>query len=135
MKSYNQIVFKGILGRDARVNTVGNRKVGNFSVATEYASKQKDGTMTIETTWLNVCAWEGFGVCNVEGLKKGTRVSGSGRLRNRKYTDNSGVDHEIPEIVVDNLDIIAEETPQKPSRNENYQSPRGNYQDSSDEPF
>ena len=129
MKSFNQIVFKGSLGRDARVNNVGGRKVANFSVATEYYMKKQDGTGVAEVTWLDVNAWEGYGICDLDQLKKGVKVSGTGRLRTRKYTDNSGEEHSLLEVAVDTLDVIAEETPQKPSRNGGYQSGKGNYND------
>lgn len=108
MKSYNHITFKGTLGRDAKINNVGNNKVANFSVATEYGFKTKDGDYQTETTWLNVTAWQGFGICSFDELTKGTKVVGSGRLRTRKYTDNQGNEREITEIVVDNLDVIYE---------------------------
>ena len=127
MKSYNQVIFKGFLGRDARIANVGSKKVANFSVATEYAYKNADGTNVVETTWLNVSAWEGFGICNLESLKKGTKVSGTGRLRTRKYTDNQGTEHEVTEVAVDTLDVIAEETVKKTPKNESYQPGKGNY--------
>lgn len=102
----NQVIFKGSLGRDARINNVGNRRVANFTVATEYNVKKADGNYINETTWLNIGAWEGYGICPLDLLVKGVKVSGMGRLRTRKYTDNSGEEHEVFEVVCDTLDII-----------------------------
>lgn len=123
MKSLNQVIFKGTLGRDARITNVNNRRVANFSVATEYNTKLKDGNYVNETTWLNVSAWDGFGICNLDSLVKGAKVSGTGRLRSRKYLDSQNNEHEIWEVLADSLDIIAE-TVQKTPVNES--SPSGN---------
>lgn len=117
MKSLNQVIFKGTVGRDARIANVNNRRVANFSVATEYNTKTKDGNYANETTWLNVSAWDGFGICNLDSLVKGAKVSGTGRLRSRKYLDSQNNEHEIWEVLADSLDIIAE-TAQKTPVNE-----------------
>lgn len=138
MKNYNQVNFKGPLGRDARINNAGSRRVANFSVATEYNIKKNDGSFVNETTWLNVCAWQGYGICDLDELKKGVKVCGNGRLRTRKYTDNSGEEHEITEVVVDSLDIISDtpqESAQKPARMESYQSGKGNYHSNDEDVF
>lgn len=115
MKSFNQVVFKGALGRDARISSFEKGKVASFSVATEYNFKKSDGSWGAETTWLNVTAWEGFGICPLDALKKGVKVSGTGRIRQREYTDKDNNQRTVEEILVDSLDIISEE--KKPAAN------------------
>lgn len=120
MKKYNRIELKGNLGKDAVVRTVGDKNVANFSVATEYVYKNRNGEFETETTWLNVCAWEGSGVCDFSLLAKGAKVAVTGRLRSRKYTDQSGVEKEILEVLADTLDAIYEPgqgNGRKPARN------------------
>ena len=127
MRNYNQIIFKGILGRDARVSDVGDKKVANFSVATEYTTKGKDGNYVVETTWLNVCAWQGYGVCSFDGLVKGAAVSGSGRLRERRYADQQGQERTVYEVVGSDLDVISPDNAAKNAR-EATSSPKVNNQ-------
>lgn len=113
MKKYNRIELKGNLGKDAQVREVGDRKVASFSVATEYVYKNKAGGYETETTWLNVCAWEGTGICNFSSLAKGAKVSVTGRLRSRTYTDQQGSQREILEVLADTLDLIYEPVAEK----------------------
>ena len=113
MKSMNQLIIKGGLGRDARVSKVGERAVANFTVATEYEYKTKDGKWDKETTWHNVCAWQGYGICDFDSLKKGAKVLVTGRLRNRTYTDKSGVENTITELLAETVDILEAETAKK----------------------
>ena len=111
MKCLNIHIIKGTLGRDARVNKVGERSVANFSVATEYDFKKSDGSWGKETTWHNVNAWQGFGICDFELLTKGTAVLVVGRERVRKYTDQGGTEKEIVEILAESVDILSPEKP------------------------
>lgn len=140
MKSYNQIIFKGIVG-NSRVNQVGDRKVANFSVATEYSFKDKSGSWVVETTWLNVCAWSGSGVCDLDSLKKGVRVFGSGRLRTREYTDQQGNKRDIFEVLADNLDIILDkpkdsrEQPRNTAKSQSNAGGNKSYGNDDDIPF
>ena len=111
MKSLNLHIIKGTVGRDARINKVGERAVANFSVATEYEFKNKDGSWGKETTWHNVSAWQGFGICDLELLTKGAKVLVVGRERLRKYTDQSGTEKEVMELLAESVDILAPEKP------------------------
>lgn len=116
MKKYNRIELKGNLGRDASVQTVNGRQVANFSVATEYVYKNRAGEFESETTWLNVCAWEGSGICPMSLLVKGAKVSVTGRMRSRTYTDKSGSEKEILEVLADTCDAIYEPDAEKPAK-------------------
>lgn len=113
MKSINIQIIKGTIGRDARVSTIGERQVANFAVATEYDYKSKDGTWQKETTWHNVCAWQGFGVCDFPLLKKGANVYITGRHRTRKYTDQQGLENTVEELLAETVDVLAPEKAEK----------------------
>ena len=116
MKSLNIHIIKGTIGRDARINKVGERSVANFSVVTEYEYKTKEGWEK-EITWHNVSAWQGYGICDFELLTKGTKVLVMGRERTRKYTDQSGTEREITEILAESVDILAPDKVEKPAQN------------------
>lgn len=125
MKSLNLHIIKGTVGY-TRVNKVGERAVANFSVATEYDYKNKDGSWGKETTWHNVSAWQGFGICDFDLLTKGTKVLVIGRERLRKYTDQSGTEKEVVELLAESVDVLAAEKPAErggnPSGNNRYKA-------------
>lgn len=78
----------------------------NFSVATNYAYKSKDGGIIIETTWHNVVAWEGDSIHGLDKLKKGSSVHVCGRLRNRKYLAPDGSERTTCDILAGSLKIV-----------------------------
>lgn len=117
MNSINYHIIKGTIGRDARISTIGERSVANFTVATEYNYKNKDGSWNKETTWHNVCAWQGFGVCDLSLLKKGVNVLCTGRHRTRKYTDSQGFESTVEELLAETVDIITPEKTEKTANN------------------
>lgn len=117
MKSINLQIIKGTIGKDARISSVGERQVANFTVATEYDYKSKDGSWNKETTWHNVCAWQGFGVCDLSLLKKGVNVYITGRHRTRKYADQNGLENVIEELLAETVDIVAPDKAEKSQNN------------------
>lgn len=128
MKSVNRVELKGVIGQDARINTAGNSRVANFSLATEFLWVDKDGNKMKDTDWHNIVAWEVFGIADFSKLVKGARVSVVGRLRTRNYADKQGNQRYVTEVVADELDVIddlprqakaqpQQATAQKPARN------------------
>lgn len=105
MEQLNRIEIRGIVG-SVRVQNVGNTKVANLSVATEYAFTTKDGGAVIETTWHYVTALEGKDIQNLEQLQKGSFVHVIGRLRNRKYTTPDGMERIVYDIVANKVEMI-----------------------------
>lgn len=88
--SLNKIMLIGNLGRDAETRfTTNNVSVSNFSLATTYSYKGKDGQWVNETTWHNITS---FNLSDYfkEALKKGKKVYVEGRLTKREYTDKEG---------------------------------------------
>lgn len=109
MKSVNRVYLKGTIGQDARITQAGSGRVANISVATEFLWVDKEGNKQKDTDWHNVVAWEMFGIADFSRLVKGTKVSIVGRLRTRKYTDRSGAERYVTEVVADELDVIDEQ--------------------------
>ena len=105
MEQLNRIEIRGIIG-SVRVQNVGNTKVANISVATDYGYTTKDGSAVIETTWHYVTAWEGKDIQNLDQLKKGSFVHVLGRLRNRKYTTPDGMERIVYDIVAAKVEQI-----------------------------
>lgn len=124
MKSLNRVELKGALGQDPQINNVDGRNVANCSLATELAWKDRNGEWQKDVTWHNVCAWEGFGIAELNRLHKGTKVHVIGRLRTRRYTDKQGVEKYITEVLAEELDIIDEPTRDYDPENTGAPSPR-----------
>ena len=56
LECINRVELRGIVGT-SRVTEVGDRNLINFSLATNYAYKDKDGYPVIESTWHACKAW------------------------------------------------------------------------------
>ena len=105
MEQLNKIELRGNVGsvRQSRIN---GRLVVNFSVATNYVYKGKDGDPVIETTWHNISAWEGRNMVGLERIGKGSRVQVLGRLRSQKYTDPDGQEHSTYDVAASKVSLI-----------------------------
>jgi len=101
--SLNKIMLIGRLGKDAETRfTTNNVSVTNFSLATDYRYKGKNGDWVNETTWHNVVS---FNLSDYfkENLKKGKKFYVEGRLSKRDYTDKDGVKRYMTEVVSERL--------------------------------
>ena len=105
MEQLNRVELRGILGV-LRVMSVGETRYATMSVATNYYYKDAEGCPTIETTWHLVTAWEGKACADLSSLQKGDKVHVIGRLRNRKYVDNAGIERAQIDIIANLLEKI-----------------------------
>ena len=101
--SVNKVILVGNVGRDpeARSMTSGG-KVVSFSIATsETWNDRASGERKEKTQWHRVSIFnEKLGEIAERYVKKGTKVYIEGALESRKYTDQSGVEKEITEVVL-----------------------------------
>lgn len=99
MEQINRIEILGTVG-NCRITEVGAIRIARVSVVTEYAYKNKDGNLIIETTWHN-CILQGTadGPDCFDDIRRGTRIHVKGRLRCQTYTDITGRQTEHYEIV------------------------------------
>jgi len=105
MVQSNKIEIRGIIG-SVRVQNVGNTKVANLSVATDYCYTSRDGSSVIETTWHYITVWEGRDIQPLEQLKKGSSIHVIGRLRNRKYVTSDGTERIAYDIVASKVEMM-----------------------------
>ena len=75
----NRVELQGIVGT-SKVISIGDKKVVRFSLATNYAYKDKEDDLSI--------------------YDKGTPLHIEGRLRNLRYTDACGCERTTIEVVV-----------------------------------
>lgn len=107
MDNLNRVELKGIVGA-VRITPVGDRKIFRFSMATNYAFKDREGNSVIETTWHNVSAWNGPECPDLDKLQKGTHVHVIGRICNMRYIDNAGCERTVHEVKAGQVRILEE---------------------------
>ena len=108
MEHINRIELQGRVGT-IRTNIAGNSKVANFSLATDYLYKTRDGGAANETTWHQITAWEGKDMPDLNAIGKGTPVHVTGRLRTFRYTNSEGVEKQLHEVIAYKIRILSEE--------------------------
>ena len=82
-KTVNLVMLLGHLGSDASCAKVNDATVAEFRLATEYSSRQADGSYKRGVNWHTVKVWNAE---NIQGyLKKGTKVHVQGSLRERSW--------------------------------------------------
>lgn len=105
MEQLNSVILRGIIG-STRIQTVGQTELVRFSLATNYAYKNRNGDAVIETTWHQVTAFKSERMPDLTALSKGAGVEVKGRIRNQRYTDANGVEKIVSEIVASQLNIL-----------------------------
>ena len=101
--SVNKVILIGNLGRDPEVRRLNSGDpVVSFGLATTESWRDKaSGERKDRTEWHNIVIFnENLGKIAEQYLKKGSKVYLEGQIQNRKYTDQSGAEKYITEIVL-----------------------------------
>ena len=115
MKSVNKVFLLGHVGMIEPRSLVDGTVVANFTVATNARWKDKDGVAQESVEWHRCEAWNKLGELARQLLKKGSAIHLEGRLKTKKWSDDSGADHYMTSVVVDEfsaLDAREEAPPQ-----------------------
>lgn len=107
MAGLNQAIIVGRLGKDPESKSFQNGgKIVVFSVATSETWKDKNsGERKDMTEWHNVkIENEALGDIASRYLRKGSEVAITGKIKTRKWQDQSGADRYTTEIVVGKFD-------------------------------
>ena len=97
------VTITGNVGSDAEVRQAGNGTVCNFSVACN--EKGRNGEAD-KTTWYRCAVWGRRGEALAPYIRKGTKVTASGRLSLRVYTGNDGQARVDATVNVDEIDFF-----------------------------
>jgi single-strand DNA-binding protein len=101
--SVNKVILVGNLGKDPEARTMQNGgKVVSFSLATsESWSDRASGERREKTQWHRVVIFnEKLGEIAEKYLRKGSKAYIEGSIESRKYTDNTGAERDITEVVL-----------------------------------
>ncbi len=104
MEYINKIELLGKVGT-VRSNVVNGTKVANFSLVTDFLYKTRDGNPVSEATWLNVVAWEGREVQDMDQIAKGAVVHVHGRIRSTRFEGSDGTEKQTYEVLANKLRV------------------------------
>jgi len=104
----NKAILIGNLGADPEIRyTPNGTPVATFSLATTERWKGADGQVQESTEWHRVVAWNRLGEICGEYLGKGSKVYIEGKLKTRKWKDNSGNDRYTTEIIAREMKMLS----------------------------
>ncbi|MEW6205494.1 MAG: single-stranded DNA-binding protein [Pseudomonadota bacterium] len=108
MASVNKVILVGNLGKDPDVRYLPDGgAVVNLALATSTNWKDKNtGEKREETEWHRVVIYGRLAEIAGEYCKKGRSVYIEGRLKTRKWQDQSGVDKYTTEIIADQMQLL-----------------------------
>lgn len=108
MASVNKVILVGTLGKDPEIRYLPDgAAVANLSLATNSQWKDKNtGEKKQETEWHRVVIYGRLAEIAHEYCKKGGSVYIEGRLKTRKWQDQSGADKYATEIIADTMQLL-----------------------------
>ncbi len=105
----NKVILIGNVGKEPAIKQFQNGKIANVSLATtEKGYTTKDGKQIPEQVeWHNLYI-AGFLVGVVEKyVKKGDKLYIEGKIRTRNYKDVNGIDKQLKEIIVSDIEMLS----------------------------
>lgn len=104
----NQCNFIGRLGADPEIRYMPNGDaVANFSIAvSEKWNDKSTGEQKENTEWVRIVAFRKLAEIIGQYLKKGAPVFISGKMKTRKWTDNSGIERYTTEIYAEQMQML-----------------------------
>jgi len=104
----NKAILIGNLGANPEIlYTPNGTPVATFSLATTERWKGDDGQVQESTEWHRVVAWNRLGEICGEYLGKGSKVYIEGKLKTRKWKDQSGNDRYTTEIIAREMKMLS----------------------------
>lgn len=105
--SVNKVILVGRLGRDPETRyTGGGQAVANFTIATDYSYKDKNGERQKRTEWHRIVAWRKLAEIVQQYLKKGSLVYIEGRIETREWQDKEGQKRYTTEIIANEMKML-----------------------------
>jgi single-strand DNA-binding protein len=124
--SINKVILLGRLGADPEIRmSQDGKKIGKFSLATSESWKDKQsGEKKEKTEWHKVIIFSsGLADITEKYLKKGSLIYIEGQVSTRKYTDQSGIEKYITEIVLQGYNCQLTMIDNRSENSENLSSP------------
>ncbi len=109
------VIITGNIGQDHELKVTPNQNaVLNFSLATSETWKDSvSNEVKSETEWHRCVAFGRKAENTTQYTGKGSKVQVTGRLKTRKWTDNSNVVRYVTEVMVRDIQFLDKRTPDK----------------------
>jgi single-strand DNA-binding protein len=105
--SVNKVILVGRLGKDPEVRfTSGGQAVANFTMATDYSYKDRNGEHQKRTEWHRIVAWRKLAEIVQQYLKKGSLIYIEGRIETREWQDKEGQKRYTTEIIANEMRML-----------------------------
>lgn len=104
--SLNKVMLIGFVGSTPQMRDLESGKIATFSLATSEKYKDRSGNLREDTTWHSCIAFSSMADTISRLVDKGTQIYVEGKLRNRKYTDKTGYERTLTEIVVNGIQLV-----------------------------
>ena len=124
--SINKVILLGRLGADPEIRmSQDGKKIAKFSLATSESWKDKQsGEKKEKTEWHKVIIFSsGLADITEKYLRKGSLIYIEGQISTRKYTDQSGIEKYITEIVLQGYNCQLTMIDNRSENSENLSSP------------
>ena len=126
----NRVMIIGRLGRDVELRQAqGGTSIASFTVATDESYTARDGQRVEQTEWHRINIFGKQAELCGRFLGKGSLVYLEGRIRTRKWTDQSGQERSSTEINADRVQFldrkqdVPQRQPQAPTFSDDNQIP------------
>lgn len=104
MEYVNKIELCGYVGSVHKFD-IGDTRAARFSLSTAEHTKDQDGIPVIETTWFNCIAFKGDKI-DLSLIEKSNKLKVSGRVRQYRYTGQSGTEVVSYEIICNEIKAV-----------------------------
>lgn len=107
-RGVNKVIIVGNLGQDPETKySASGAAITNISVATSEVWKDKQtGQAQEKTEWHRIVLFNRLAEVAGEYLRKGSKVYVEGKLKTRKWKDQSGQDRYTTEIIAEELQML-----------------------------
>ncbi|HBS05315.1 MAG TPA: single-stranded DNA-binding protein [Leptospiraceae bacterium] len=104
MNNLSLVILDGNLVQDPELKELSNdRKVVNFTVAANHGFRSKEDNSKEFVSYFNIEAWDRQADAIAQYLKKGSRVTVEGNLRQDRWKDDEGFSRNKIKIVARNV--------------------------------
>ncbi len=106
-RGVNKVILIGHLGGDPELRTTpSGTSVATFTLATNEAWTDRDGSKQERTEWHRIVAWGKLAEICGQYLSKGRQVYIEGRLTTRSWKDKSEIERKTTEIVARDMQML-----------------------------
>lgn len=103
----NKVLLIGNVGKDPEIRHLeSGATVATFTLATTERYKDRNGESVEQTEWHSIVAWSKLADLAEKFIVKGSQIYVEGRIRSRRYTNQSGEEKYVTEIVADGIQLL-----------------------------